>query len=76
LTKLLICAVPALSCLSVFAQSGDGHRATVEQEIAALEHSWAAAQRGDDPAIIAQILADSYVEVLPDGSLDGAALQV
>ncbi len=69
LTKLLICAVPALSCLSALAQARDQHRGSVEQEIVALEHSWAAAQRANDPATIAQILADSYVEVLPDGSL-------
>jgi uncharacterized protein (TIGR02246 family) len=69
LIKLLICTVTALSCISAFAQAGEKHRVTVEDEIAALEHSWAAAQRTNDPATIAALLAEEFVEVLPDGSL-------
>jgi ketosteroid isomerase-like protein len=44
-------------------------KTTVESEIAALEQSWAAAQKANDPATIASLLADNYIEVLPDGSL-------
>jgi len=44
-------------------------RITVESEIAALEESWAAAQKANDASAIASLLADNYIEVLPDGSL-------
>jgi ketosteroid isomerase-like protein len=42
---------------------------TIESELAALEQSWAAAQKANDPSAIAPLLADNYIEVLPDGSL-------
>jgi ketosteroid isomerase-like protein len=42
---------------------------TVESEIAALEQSWAAAQKANDPSAIAPLLAENFIEVLPDGSL-------
>jgi len=44
-------------------------RITVESEISALEESWAAAQKANDASAIASLLADNYIEVLPDGSL-------
>lgn len=69
MTKFLVCLVAALSCFSASAQSGEMKRATVESEIAALEQSWAAAQKANDPVTIAALLADNYIEVLPDGSL-------
>jgi ketosteroid isomerase-like protein len=68
-TKFLVCLVTAFSCLSASAQSGEMKKTTVESEIAALEQSWAAAQKANDPATIASLLADNYIEVLPDGSL-------
>ena len=69
MNKVLVCIVTALSCLSAFAQSGEKERTRVEDQVAALEHSWAAAQKDNDLATIARILADDFVEVLPDGSL-------
>lgn len=69
MTKLLVCLVTAFWCLSASAQSGEMRSTTVESEIAALERSWAAAQKANDPATIAALLADNYIEVLPDGSL-------
>ena len=68
MTKFLVCLVTAFWCLSASAQSGE-KSITVESEIAALEQSWAAAQKANDPATIASLLADNYIEVLPDGSL-------
>lgn len=69
MTKFLVCLVTAFSCLSAFAQSGEMKKTNVESEIAALEQSWAAAQKANDPATIDSLLADNYIEVLPDGSL-------
>src|SRR5690349_5917976 len=69
MAKFLICLVIAFWCLSVSAQSGEMKSNTVEAEIAALEQSWAAAQKANDPSAIAPLLADNYIEVLPDGSL-------
>jgi ketosteroid isomerase-like protein len=61
--------VTAFWCLSASAQSKKINSVTVESEIAALEQSWAAAQKANDPSSIAPLLADNYIEVLPDGSL-------
>lgn len=69
MTKFLVCLVTALCCLSAAAQSGETNSHTVESEIAALEQSWAAAQKANDPSAIAPLLAENYIEVLPDGSL-------
>ena len=69
MTKFLVCLVTMFSCLSASAQSGEMKKITVESEIAALERSWAAAQKANDPSTIARLLADNYIEVLPDGSL-------
>ena len=69
MTKFLVCLVTAFWCLSASAQSGQMKSMTVESEIAALEQSWAAAQKANDPSTIATLLADNYIEVLPDGSL-------
>lgn len=69
MTKFLVCLVTAVWCLSASAQSRKMESVTVESEIAALEHSWAAAQKANDPSAIAALLADEYIEVLPDGSL-------
>jgi len=69
MTKFFVCLVTAFWCLSASAQSGEMKSIGVESEIAALEQSWAAAQKANDPSTIAAILADSYIEVLPDGSL-------
>lgn len=69
MTKFLVCLVTAYWCLSASAQSGEMKSITVESEIAALEQSWAAAQKANDPSTIATLLADNYIEVLPDGSL-------
>jgi ketosteroid isomerase-like protein len=69
LTKFLVCLVTAFSCFSASAQSGEMKAISVESEIAALEQSWAAAQKANDPATIAPLIADNYIEVLPDGSL-------
>jgi ketosteroid isomerase-like protein len=69
MTNFLVFLVTAFSCLSASAQSGEMKKTTVESEIAALEQSWAAAQKANDPATIASLLADNYIEVLPDGSL-------
>ena len=69
MTNFLVCVVTAFSCLSASAQSGEMKKTTVESEIVALEQSWAAAQKANDPATIASLLADNYIEVLPDGSL-------
>lgn len=67
--KFLVYLVTGLSCLSASAQSAEMKRVTLESEIAALEQSWAAAQKANDASTIALLLADNYVEVLPDGSL-------
>jgi ketosteroid isomerase-like protein len=69
MAKFLVCLVTLFWCLSVSAQSGERKSNTVESELAALEHSWAAAQKANDPSAIAPLLADGYIEVLPDGSL-------
>ena len=69
MAKFLVCLVAAFWYLSASAQSGEMKSMSVESEIAALEQSWAAAQKANDPAMIARLLADNYVEVLPDGSL-------
>lgn len=69
MTKFLVCLVTMLSCLSASAQSGEQKRTTVESEIMALEQSWAAAQKANDASTIARLLADKYMEVLPDGSV-------
>ena len=69
MAKFLVCLVTAFWCLSVSAQSGEMKSNTVESEIVALEQSWAAAQKANDPSVIAALLADEYIEVLPDGSL-------
>ncbi len=69
MTKFLVCVVTALWCLSASAQSRKMNNVKVESEIAALEQSWAAAQTANDPSTIALLLADNYIEVLPDGSL-------
>lgn len=69
MTKFLVCLVTAFWCLTVSAQSAEMKSITVESEIAALERSWAAAQKANDPSTIALLLADNYIEVLPDGSL-------
>ncbi len=42
---------------------------TVASQLTALERSWAAAQKANDASTIARLLADDYIEVLPDGSL-------
>ena len=69
MTKFLVYLVTMFWCLSASAQSGEMKRSTVESEIAALEQTWAAAQKANDPSTIAPLLADNYIEVLPDGSL-------
>jgi len=69
MTKFLVCLMTAFSCFSASAQSGEMKKITVESEIAALERSWAAAQKANDASTIAPLLADNYIEVLPDGSL-------
>lgn len=69
MTKFLVFLMTAFSCLSASAHSREVKKTTVESEIAALEQSWAAAQKANDPATIASLLADNYIEVLPDGSL-------
>ena len=70
MTRLLVCFVTAaFCCLSAPAQSGKIKSTTVESEIAALEQSWAAAQKANGPSTIASLLAANYIEVLPDGSL-------
>jgi ketosteroid isomerase-like protein len=69
MTKSLVCLVTVLWCFSASAQSGEMKSSTVESEIVALEQSWAAAQKANDPSAIAPLLADNYIEVLPDGSL-------
>lgn len=69
MTKLLACLVTVLSCLTTSAQSGEKKRMPVESEIAMLERFWAAAQQANDASTIAPLLADNYIEVLPDGSL-------
>jgi len=69
MTKFLVSLVTAFWCLSACAQSGKIKSITVESEIATLERSWAAAQKANDPSTIATLLADNYIEVLPDGSL-------
>ena len=69
MTKFLVCLVTALWCFSASAQSGEMNNNTVESEIAALEQSWAAAQKANDPTAIAPLLADNFIEVIPDGSL-------
>ena len=69
MTKCLVCLVTVFWCLSTSPQSGEMKNVTVESEIAALEQSWAAAQKANDPSTIALLLADDYIEVLPDGSL-------
>ena len=69
MAKFLVCLVTLFWCFSVSAQSGERTGNTVESELAALEHSWAAAQKANDPSAIAPLLADGYIEVLPDGSL-------
>jgi ketosteroid isomerase-like protein len=68
MTKFLVCFVTAFWCLSASAQS-EANKITVESEITALEQSWAAAQKANDPSAIAPLLAENYIEVLPDGSL-------
>ena len=68
MTKFLVCLVTAFWCLSAWAQSRE-MKSTVESELAALEQSWAAAQKANDPSTISLLLADDYIEVLPDGSL-------
>jgi ketosteroid isomerase-like protein len=69
MTKFLVYLVTAFWCLSASAQSREVKSHTVESEIAALEQSWASAQKANDPSAIAPLLADNYIEVLPDGSL-------
>ena len=69
MAKFLVFLVTAFWCLSGSAQSGEMKSNTVESEIVALEQSWAAAQKANDPSAIAPLLADNYIEVLPDGSL-------
>lgn len=69
MAKLLVCLIAALSCVPGFAQAGQKNTTTVEQQIVALERAWAAAQKANDAASIASLLADDYIEVLPDGSL-------
>lgn len=69
MTKFLVCLVTAFCCLSASAQSRKVKSVTVESEIAALEQTWAAAQKANDPSTIAPLLEDNYIEVLPDGSL-------
>jgi ketosteroid isomerase-like protein len=69
MTKFLVCLVTAFWCLSPSAQSGEIKSITIKSEIAALEQSWAAAQKANDSSTIATLLADNYIEVLPDGSL-------
>ncbi|HEX3321908.1 MAG TPA: nuclear transport factor 2 family protein [Terriglobales bacterium] len=69
MTKFLVCVVSAFWCLSACAQSGEMKDIAVESEISALEHSWAAAQKANDASAIASLLAENYIEVLPDGSL-------
>lgn len=56
MTKFLVCLVTAFSCLSASAQSGETKSVGVESEIAALEQSWAAAQKANDPSAIAPSL--------------------
>ena len=68
MTRFLVYLLTAFWCLAASAQSGVKSN-TVESEIAALEQSWAAAQKANDPSAIAPLLADNYIEVLPDGSL-------
>lgn len=69
MTKFLVCLVATSWCLSASVQSAEVKSNTVESEIAALEQSWAAAQKANDPSAIAPLLADDYIEVLPDGRL-------
>ncbi len=69
MTKFLACLLTAFWCLSASAQSRVMKSSTVESEIAALERSWAAAQKANDPSAIAPLLASNFIEVLPDGSL-------
>ena len=69
MTKLLVFLLTAFCCISATAQSGEMKSSTVESEIAALEQSWAAAQKANDSSTIASLLADNFIEVLPDGSL-------
>ena len=69
MTKFIVCLVTAFCCLSASAQSREMKSQTIESELAALEQSWAAAQKANDPSAIAPLLADNYIEVLPDGSL-------
>ena len=64
MTKLLACLAIAV----LYAQ-GQTTKITADREIAALEQKWAAAQKANDPATIATLLADNFTEVLPDGSL-------
>ncbi len=69
MSKILVCLVTVLSCLPSSAQSGEKKKMTITQEIAVLEQSWAAAQKANDVSTIDALLAENYIEVLPDGSL-------
>ena len=68
MTRSAICLVAVLSFFSASAHPGE-KKATVEAQIVALERSWAAAQKANDVSTVASVLADSFVEILPDGSL-------
>ena len=52
MSKFLVCLVIAFWSPSASAQSGQMKNVTVESEIAALEQSWAAAQKANDPSAI------------------------
>ena len=65
--RLLIC-LAALACLASFAHPAD-KKINDEQRIGLRERAWAAAQKTNDVSTVASLLADDYIEVLPDGSL-------
>lgn len=69
--NLVWCLLASVTVISaVWAQNTSSG---TEQAVAALEHKWLQALKTNDPAMVAQLLAEKYVGTSSDGKVTGKA---
>ena len=69
--QLIWCLLTSMTVLGVvWAQNTSGG---TEQAVAALEHKWLQALKTNDPAMVAPLLAEKYVNTSSDGKVTGKA---
>ncbi len=71
--RMLMCFTLVLLAVAVQAQMGDKMGGGVEKAIAGMEQQWAAAGKMSNPDPIAPLLADNFINMYSDGTMQNKA---